>query len=213
MSGTVAHWELSWNTGVTGTAPASEREREEAAWIEATRGGDRAAFEALVKRYERRVFRLAGRFFRRPEEVEDVAQETFLTVWRKLDTYRARAPFEHWLTRVCLNCCYARFRKRRPEQALDEVAEVAVAAEDPGPRLDAERLLATLEPEDRFVLQLLYGEGWTVAEISRKLGWSPSKVKVRAYRARRRLKKVLTGETAGRPRSPAGSSIRGKRND
>ncbi len=196
MSAAYAHWELSWNTGVTGTAPASEREREEAAWIEATRGGDRAAFEALVKRYERRVFRLAGRFFRRPEEVEDVAQETFLTAWRKLDTYRARAPFEHWLTRVCLNCCYARFRKRRPAEALDDVAEVAVAGEDAGARLDVERLLATLEPEDRFVLQLLHGEGWTVAEISHKLGWSPSKVKVRAHRARRKLKKLLTGEIA-----------------
>ena len=143
------------------------------------------------------MFRLAGRFFSRPEEVEDVAQETFLTVWRKLDTYRARAPFEHWLTRVCLNCCYARFRKRRPVEALDDVAEVAVAGEDPGPRLDAERLLATLEPEDRFVLQLLHGEGWTVAEISHKLGWSQSKVKVRAHRARRRLRKLLTRATDG----------------
>ena len=112
------HWNLSWNLGVT-EAEADPREREEALWIEASRGGDRAAFEALVKRYERRVFRLAGRFFRRPEEIEDVAQETFLTIWRKLDTYRARAPFEHWLTRVCLNCCYARFRKRRPDEAGD----------------------------------------------------------------------------------------------
>lgn len=191
---TSTHWELSWNTGVTGAASASERDREEAAWIEASRGGDRAAFEALVKRYERRVFRLAGRFFRRTEEVEDVAQETFLTIWRKLDTYRARAPFEHWLTRVCLNCCYARFRKRRPEETQDQFVEVPVAGEDPGPRLDAERLLAVLEPEDRFVLQLLHGEGWTVAEIALKLGWSHSKVKVRAHRARRKLRSLLTDE-------------------
>ena len=190
------HWELSWNTGVSGTAPVRARDREEAAWIAATRGGDRAAFEALIKRYERRVFRLAGRFFRRPEEVEDVAQETFLTVWRKLDTYRAHAPFEHWLTRVCLNCCYARFRKRRPEEALDEVAELSVRGEDPGQRLVAERLLATLEPEDRFVLQMLHGEGWTVVEISHKLGWSVSKVKVRAHRARRRLRGLLTRNPA-----------------
>lgn len=190
------HWELSWNTGVTGTVSASQRDREDAAWIEASRGGDRAAFEALIKRYERRVFGLAGRFFRRPEEVEDVAQETFFTIWRKLDTYHARAPFEHWLTRVCLNCCYARFRKRRPEETRDRLPEVPVAAVDPVPRLEAERLLAMLEPEDRFVLQLLHGEGWTAAEISEKLGWSRSKVKVRAHRARKKLRDRLTVKEA-----------------
>jgi RNA polymerase sigma-70 factor (ECF subfamily) len=187
-----AHWELSWNIGVTGEEPAAES--DEAIWIAAARGGDQTAFEALVKRYERRVFGLAGRFFRRPEEIEDVAQETFLTIWRKLDTYRARAPFEHWLTRVCLNCCYARFRKRRPDQTHDALPEIATAGEDVGLRLDTERMLAALEPEDRFVLQLLHGEGWTVLEISEKLGWSRSKVKVRAHRARRKLRNLLTGE-------------------
>ena len=190
---TETYWNISWNIGVTDTGAAA-RDREEALWIEASRGGDRAAFEALVRRYERRVFRLAGRFFRRPEEIEDVAQETFLTVWRKLDTYSARAPFEHWLTRVCLNCCYARFRQRRREDTVELEVEVAVAADDPGPRLDAERLLATLDPDDRFVLQLLHGEGWSAAEIADKLGWSRSKVKVRAHRARRRLRGLLSAE-------------------
>ncbi len=188
------HWELNWATRVTEAAPANERGCRESAWIEAARRGDKDAFEALIKRHERRVFQLAGRFFRRPEEVEDVAQETFLMIWRKLHTYRARAPFEHWLTRVCLNCCYARFRKRRPEETQDEPLEVAVDGGDPGWRLDAERMLATLNPEDRFVLQLLHGEGWTVAEIAEKLGWGRSKVKVRAHRARRRLKDLLTLE-------------------
>ena len=194
---TSIQWQPCWNLAVTDKAPSGELDREEALWIEASRGGDRAAFEALVKRYERRVFRLAGRFFRRPEELEDVAQETFLTVWRKLDKYSARAPFEHWLTRVCLNCCYARFRKRRPDEVHDEIPDVPVAGEDTGARLDAERLLAPLDPEDRFVLQLLHGEGWTVAEISNKLGWSRSKVKVRAHRARRKLRSLLTNQEAG----------------
>lgn len=182
--------ELTWNSGLT--SAASPTDREERLWIEASLGGDRSAFEALVRRYERRVFRLAARFFRQPEEIEDIAQETFLTAWRKLETYRARAPFEHWLTRVCLNCCYARLRKRKPEQPLESCAEAAVKGDDPSARIDAERMLAILEPKDRFVLQLLYGEGWSVAEISRRLGWSSSKVKVRAHRARRRLRDYLT---------------------
>ena len=55
-------------------------------------------------------------------------------------------------------------------------------------------LAASLDPEDRFVLQLLHGEGWTSAEIADRLGWSRSKVKVRAHRARKRLRARLTGE-------------------
>ena len=194
MGAAETNWELVWNSTVNGADSASLRDGEERSWIEASLGGDRSAFEALVRRYEHRVFKLAARFFRQPQEIEDVAQETFLNVWRKLETYRARAPFEHWLTRVCLNCCYARLRKRRPTQSLEGLAEPSASGEDFGARVDAQRLLATLDPKDRFVLQLLYGEGWTVAEISSQLGWSPSKVKVRAYRARRKLKKLLNGE-------------------
>src|SRR6266496_1684955 len=79
--------------------------------IAACRGGDESAFGALVRTHERHVFRLAGRFFRQRADVEEVAQETFLRAWSKLDGYRATAPFEHWLTRICLNCCYERLRR------------------------------------------------------------------------------------------------------
>ena len=191
-------WNIYWNTAVEISAEA-DRSKEEALWIEAALKGDRSAFERLVERYQKRVFRLASRFFSRQEEVEDVAQETFLTVWQKLHTYKARAPFEHWLTRVCLNCCYARFRRRRPDETapveLGE-ADVAVSSGEPTARLDAERLLARLAPEDRFVLQLLHGEGWSTAEIGANLGWSVSKVKVRAHRARRRLRALVTAPAA-----------------
>ncbi len=142
-----------------------------------------------MRRHQQRVFRLAGRFFRDPAEVEDVAQDTFLTAWSKLATYRAEAPFEHWLTRVCLNTCYGRFRRRRDEVALEH--EPAQAPSDPTAKLEVERLLSALPPPDRFVLLLLYGEGWSVAEIAERLGWSRSNVKVRAFRARRKLRRIL----------------------
>jgi len=158
--------------------------------VAAARGGDDEAFGELVRRHQRRVFRLAGRFFKRQEEVEDVAQETFLQAWRKLDTYRARAPFEHWLTRVCLNCCYGRFRKRKGDDLPLEY-DLPSAAPDPTARLEAERLLGALAPDDAFVLLLLHGEGWSVAEIAERLGWSRANVKVRAHRARKKLQKLL----------------------
>ncbi len=163
---------------------------EERAWIEASLGGDPHAFAELVRRYQRRVFRLAGRFFRRPEDVEEVAQETFLTAWRKLHTYAGRAPFEHWLTRVCLRCCYARLRRRPPPEPVEQ-SDRAVEARDPTARLELQRLLKHLKPADRMVLLLLDGEGWSTAEIAERLGWTRTNVKVRAHRARNRLRKLL----------------------
>jgi RNA polymerase sigma-70 factor (ECF subfamily) len=162
---------------------------QDATWVRAAQGGDSGAFESLVERHQQRVFRLAGRFFRRPEDVEDAAQETFLTAWSKLDTYRARAPFEHWLTRVCLNTCYMKLRKTKPEEPLP--SEVASGSGGIDARLDAERLLSRLPANDRFLLLLWHGEGWSTAEIAEHTGWSRSNVKVRAFRARRKLRRLV----------------------
>ncbi|MGH9379937.1 MAG: RNA polymerase sigma factor [Thermoanaerobaculia bacterium] len=158
--------------------------------VEASRHGDRDAFGDLVRLHERRVFRLAGRFFRAREDVEEAAQETFLTAWARLATYRAEAPFEHWLTRICLNACYQRLRRTRPTEELPESLPTSAEA-DADVRIEVERLLATLPAKDRFLLLMLYGEEWSVAEIADKLGWSKANVKVRAHRARGRLRKLL----------------------
>jgi RNA polymerase sigma-70 factor (ECF subfamily) len=159
--------------------------------VAASRGGDAAAFERLVRQHQARVFRLAGRFFRHREDVEDVAQETFLTAWRRLSTYESRAPFEHWITRVCLRLCYARLRTYRRHEEPIGAAELIVQPHDPVSAIDVERLLAQLTPADRFVLLLLDGEGWSVKEIALRLGWTATNVKVRAFRARRRLRRLL----------------------
>ena len=163
----------------------------EAELVRASRGGDEAAFAVLVRRHQSRVFRLAGRFFRRPEDVEDVSQETFLTAWRRLDTFQARAPFEHWITRVCLRLCYARLAADRRTTAPVEAFEPLASPANPVAAIDVERLLASLPPADRFVLLLLDGEGWSVKEIAERIGWTATNVKVRAFRARRRLRRAL----------------------
>ena len=121
-----------------------------------------------------------------------MAQETFLTVWRKLGSYRARAPFEHWLTRLCLNCCYERLRrKRHDDQPLPLDEAMAARGGDPDAALLVEGLMRTLPAADRFILLLLDGEGRSVAEIADRLGWSRVNVKVRAHRARRKLRRLL----------------------
>jgi RNA polymerase sigma-70 factor, ECF subfamily len=163
--------------------------------IAACRRGDADAFAELIRQHERRVFRLASKFFSSRDEVEDVAQDTFLRVWEKLDTYRERAPFEHWLTRVCLNCCYARLRRPEAREVPLDRAPDQLVEPDAGARLEVQRLLARLDPRDRFLLTLLHGEGCSTAEIAVLLGWSRTNVKVRAHRARSRLRRLVEEET------------------
>lgn len=158
--------------------------------VAAARRGHDDAFAALVRRHERRVFALASRFFHRREDVEEAAQDTFLRVWSHLDSWRADAPFEHWLTRVCLNCCYRRLAKAPKTEELEEATLVAVE-HDPTATVEVRRLLARLDPRDRFLLVLLEVEGWSIAEIATRLGWSQTNVKVRAFRARRKLRARL----------------------
>jgi len=178
-------WTIEMSLG-----PASGSANDEAGMLAASRAGDPDAFSDLVRLHQRRVFRLAGRFFRKHEDVEDVAQETFLTAWRKLGTYKAKAPFEHWITRVCLNCCYGRLRRQKPA-TLPIEQDVEAQGADPDARLEVERLLRELKPEERFILLLLDGEGWSVAEIANRLGWTAVNVKVRAHRARKKLRRLL----------------------
>ncbi|HVT61480.1 MAG TPA: RNA polymerase sigma factor [Thermoanaerobaculia bacterium] len=185
--------------------PTAGRELEqdsEALLIRDSVAGDEEAFAALVRRYQGRVFRLLGRFFRQPQDVEEVAQETFLRAWLKLGTYSARAPFEHWLTRLCLRCAYDRLRRHGAHAAHPapsrpglprQTAEIQAPSTDPDARIEVERLLAMLPAADRFMLVLLEGEGWSVADVASRLGWSTVNVKVRAHRARKRLRRVLEG--------------------
>jgi RNA polymerase sigma-70 factor (ECF subfamily) len=174
-----------------GMTDESRIDAEETALVAASCGGDQAAFAELVRRHQTRVFRLAGRFFRRREDVEDVAQDTFITAWRRLPTYAARAPFEHWITKVCLRVCYARLSADRRREAPVGSPDTVIQPQDVATAIDVWRLLARLNPADRFVLLLLDGEGWNVKEIAERMGWTATNVKVRAFRARRRLRRVL----------------------
>jgi RNA polymerase sigma-70 factor (ECF subfamily) len=183
---------LAWTMEMPLQAAPPAGVDEEGRLVADSVSGDPDAFAALVRMHQRRVFRLVGRFFRRPEDIEDAAQDTFLTAWKKLATYRATAPFEHWLTRVCLNCCYEKLRKRKPvELPLLLDGDPAAPQAAPEAALEVERLLRTLPPRDRFILLLLDGEGWSVAEIAERLGWTRVNVKVRAHRARKKLRELL----------------------
>jgi RNA polymerase sigma-70 factor, ECF subfamily len=174
------------------------------------RDGDESAFEELFNRHRRRVALVASRFFRQREQIEEIIQESFTKAYFALGDFsnQQEASFAAWIARIAYNSCYDELRrmKRRHESALSDVSEEDTAwlkealrgadggsdVEDAAVARDlADKLLSRLSPEDRLVLVMLDVEEMSVAEIAKINGWSVSKVKVRAHRARASLRRVL----------------------
>ena len=174
------------------------------------REGDETAFEEIMRRYSPRVFRFAGKFFRQRSLVEEAAQEVFLKAFTELDSYEGRGSMEGWLTRITTNTCLNLLRslKRRPELTVSDLtedetnwldnklAEVAAEQHQSSERSLvasdlASRVLQTLTPEDQLVLALIDGEEASVKDVVKMTGWSESKVKVQAFRARRRMREAV----------------------
>lgn len=181
-------------------------EHTEAELIAAVLQGDAASFEPLVKKYSPRVFATARRYARRESEVEDIVQEVWLKAFQKLGSFRGEAPFEHWLMRLAVRTCYdfLRGHQRSRETVFSEMTEPEndwlerfaqdpdAAAEDAdAARALVERLLAQLSPQARLIITLLEIEDRSVKEIAELTGWSAPLVKVRAFRARAEMRKLL----------------------
>ena len=169
--------------------------------VRATLAGDEDAFRELITRHKARVFGTCARFARDGQQLDDLSQEVFLRAWRKLDKFRGEAPFEHWLARLTVTTCYdflRRERRHREPLSLDELTlemrdctvDNAIAAGRARELLDW--AMRKLTPDERLILTLLEIEERTVREISALTNWSESNVKVRAFRARARLKTIIT---------------------
>jgi RNA polymerase sigma-70 factor (ECF subfamily) len=181
-------------------------ERSEAELIAAVLKGDSASFEPLVVRYSPRVFATARRYARRESEVEDIVQEVWVKAFHKLGSFRGEAPFEHWLMRLAVRTCYdfLRGHQRNRETSFSELSEpetdwlerFAKAPDSASETADAarqliEKVLEQLNPAARLVITLLEIEDRSVKEISKLTGWSVPLVKVRAFRARAEMRKIL----------------------
>lgn len=166
-------------------------------------GGDDEAFGELVRRHKGSVLRRAARFARNPAELEDLGQETFLRVYRDLRSFRGDAPFGHWLSRIAVRVCYDALRKRRREEKDVSLEDMASPVADPsstgdGPsaqlaRIILDQAMSRLKPEDRLVITLFELEDRSVREVAELTGWSETRVKVRAFRARQALKRSIGG--------------------
>jgi RNA polymerase sigma-70 factor, ECF subfamily len=190
--------------------------------------GDQDAFEVLVRRNSSRVFSIIGSFFRRRDMVEDIAQEVFAKAFFSLYTFTLGRSFEAWVAKIAVNACYDHLRSQRrrieqqvphESQAEDEWLEIQMleVARDRHQSSErqrdaaeiAERLLAKLDAEDRLVVVLIDRDGFSVKEVSEMTGWGESKVKVRAFRARRTLRAamkrlVMSGERMQRSKQEHG---------
>src|SRR5689334_5921611 len=156
-------------------------DRTEAELIAAVLRGDSASFEPLVQKYSPRIFATARRYARRESEVEDIVQEVWLKAFQKLKSFRAEAPFEHWLMRLAVHTCYdfLRHHQRNREDTFTEITteendwleRVAASPESVSDEAEAarqlvQRVLSMLSPPARMIIQLLEIEDKSVKEIS-----------------------------------------------
>ena len=172
--------------------------------------GDKTAFEQLVKRHSRRVFRIIHRFFNDKFLIEDIAQEVFINAYTSLETYGQKKPFLNWLSKITVHICYRQLqiqRKNReniksdffPEDSsmLDDFCLTISAPDNIDPEKKAllrditDKILQQLSPKEKMVLILTEVEGMSVKEVSDLMGLSPINIKVSNFRARKHAMKAL----------------------
>lgn len=170
--------------------------------------GDETAARELLRHFHPFVLKLVRAHLPRRVSEEDLTQMVFIKIFQNLDRYRGQVPLAHWISRVTVNTCLNELRaeKRRPEWRLadfDEetstaIEKIARTESDLASRDDTreakallDRMLARLPADDRLLITLLHLEERSVEEIHALTGWSHAAVRVRAFRARARMKKMI----------------------
>jgi RNA polymerase sigma-70 factor, ECF subfamily len=191
----------SSKAGVSVPSVAAADERQ---LIRRAQKGDKVAFEVLVQRHQHRVFAVARGILKRQEDVEDIAQQVFVKAYFSLKRFDQRAAFSTWLYKITVNECWDLLRKRKARPLIyeadfsEEQSRLFSATEqqaDSGPdtsermamRQRLDNMLAQLDERDRDMLVLKEVEGFSVEEIAETLGLNANTVKVRLFRARRRI--------------------------
>ena len=171
--------------------------------------------EAAARELVRSLYPLVAKLVRTHRPVrtaeEDLCQMIFIKVLQKLPQFSGAVPLEHWVSRIAINTCLNQIQaeKARPELREADLSEeqaavirnLAATTDELGPdqsfasRQLVEHLMDALKPAERLVIDLLYLQQRSVAEIRRATGWSAALVKVRAFRARQKMKRVLSSLT------------------
>jgi RNA polymerase sigma-70 factor (ECF subfamily) len=168
------------------------------------RAGDDDAARAVVEGLHGHVRKIVLAHLPRREEPEDLMQEAFLRMFDRLDQYRGAVAFENWVARITVHVCIDRLRRQRvrPEWRWADLSEeqqalveaTAATEADPGPsapenaRELLDQLLASLKPEEQMILRWFDLEQKTIAEVCALTGWNSGVVRIRVFRARRKLR-------------------------
>jgi RNA polymerase sigma-70 factor (ECF subfamily) len=183
---------------------------DDAELLKRIRCGAADEFAEIVRRYQSLVFVILHRYERDMHRVEDLAQETFVKAWRSLAQFDGRAPFKHWLSKIAVHVALDHLRKQKrtvSEVGLPELGDEAlewlrtddskeIGAEIAREILDA--AMSQLAPADRLVITLQEIEGRSIKEIASLIGSSNVAVRVRAMRAKRKLRLALENSGAGK---------------
>jgi RNA polymerase sigma-70 factor (ECF subfamily) len=159
--------------------------------------GDNEAFAQLVRKYSQDAYRTAFMVLRDRDEVEDVVQESFLTCYRKIKSFRMESSFKTWMYRIVVSRCYDRLRKLNRENAT--LNKITLNSNNENgvingleSRLDLREVILGLKPEHRLVLTLYYGMDFSVQKVADILGVPAGTVKSRLNSARGLIKKSMT---------------------
>lgn len=172
--------------------------------------GNRDDFEIILKRYEAYIFTIISKHLP-PDVVEDAAQEVFIRIYRALPSYRAEAPFKHWISKIAVRYCYDfwRERYRSKEVTMASLSEEhskwveTIASGQSQECFDREEALKDsrevlqwalnkLTAQERTLVTLLYLEELSTKEAADLLGWSVVNVKVKAFRLRGKLREIIS---------------------
>lgn len=179
-----------------GAAPAARSEADGADLLARARAGEVPAFAGLYRRHHRRVHALCARMSGDRALADDLTQETFITAWRRLDSFRGESEFSTWLHRVAVNTVLAHKRRQAPwlrriAGDVDELPEPGMH-ETPDHARDLEAAIARLPPRAREVFVLVDVEGWSHRETAAQLGIAEGTSKAQLSRARELLRGMLT---------------------
>jgi RNA polymerase sigma-70 factor (ECF subfamily) len=169
--------------------------------IQAALDGDRTAFERLIRRYQGQITRLCWRFSRDSLVCQRLVQDTFVEAFISLKSYKAKAPFLHWLKKIGTRTGYRYWKERDRQKRFLPLEDFDFAErsrdEEIAPAEAAEilhALLDRLDKAERLVLTLMYFEDCSIKEIAQRMGWTQAAVKMRALRARKKIKKIAEKE-------------------
>ena len=171
-------------------------------YIEAVRKGNVQAFSILVEKYQKLVYTLALKLLKKPEEAEEMAQDTFIKAFQKLDSYEGKSKFSTWLYSITYNACISELRKRRIE--FKSIDDRQISDQDEQKMHDYYRetrkedqekyvnlALEKLPEDDQVLVTLYYYESQSMDEISMITGLTVSNIKVKIHRARKKMYALL----------------------